>query len=221
MENIALYILCPKLIPPPSVFLTWPNFPSRYFHSYSWYQGKELKVPSSLPFHLAHQHISSTALPQAAVSIADAVGEFPDPLAVFYHFSVPVLSVLSTSLCCFCSQWFIPEAFFGELPCPGTLYSWWLGIYITLGWSIASEWLVQKYESLVPLPSNKTNSKMEFMLQSFLWNQVESRTHPESSLLLSLFSFPVLLASPTKWFLLRAMPWEITSHGPLCLQVCC
>ena len=51
--------------------------------------------------HPACQHISTALSSSCTVSIIDAVGECSDPLAFFYHFSVPILSVLCTSLCCF------------------------------------------------------------------------------------------------------------------------
>lgn len=209
---MVLYILCPKLMLPSSIFLTWPFSFQIFPFLFLIPLFSQLVLPSLLFILLAS--ISQLPCPQVALSpslmllVSAQIHwlSFIISLCPFYQFSVPVCVVLFPMV--------IPEVFFGELPCIGTLYSWCLGIYITLGWSIANEWLVQKYESPVPLPSNKTNSEMGFMLQSSLWDQAEAGTCPESSVLFSLSSFPLLLPSPPYWFLFRVVPWEITSHGP-------
>lgn len=192
-------------------FFSLDHFPSRYFHSYSWYH----YFPNWYCPHFSSSCLPASQLPCPQVALSPSLMllvsaqihwlSFIISLCPFYQFSVPVCVVLFPMV--------IPEVFFAELPCIGTLYSWCLGIYITLGWSIANEWLVQKYESPVPLPSNKTNSEMGFMLQSSLWDQAEAGTCPESSVLFSLSPFPLLLPSPPYWFLFRVVPWEITSHG--------
>lgn len=63
-------------------------------------RAEELVLPS-LPIHLTRKHISIALSSSCTIPNTDAVDAIPDLLAFFHHFSIPILSVLCTSLCCF------------------------------------------------------------------------------------------------------------------------
>lgn len=120
-----------------------------------------LDIPISIPGTILHPrqralelvHLSSLPSHSPAlssfctISIADAVSELPDLLSPLLQFFTRLSHCASKGL-----YLRSPES------CPETtrmLYSQCLGVYVTLGEPLANEWPVWKYESPVPLPSNK------------------------------------------------------------------